>query len=105
MPGSASNAPIRTLMRAASCRVAAEDSGATSAAEPLLPAALRCPGAQRLLAREQAKRTSLGPGVGRGGGAAAPLTARAVAVVRCDQRSGHLESYGATRTAARQGEV
>src|SRR5262249_56254159 len=71
--------------------------GATSAAEPLLPATLRCPGAQPLLAREQAKRTSLGPGVGRGGRAAAPLTARAVAVVA--ETSGAVTSNRTARHA------
>jgi hypothetical protein len=73
-------------------RVPAEERRAAFSAEPLLPAARRLPCAQALLAGKNSKRPGLGAAVCGGGGAATPLAARAVAVVRGLQRDGYLEA-------------
>lgn len=81
-------------------RVTAEERRAARAAEPLLPAAGGLPRAQILLAADDAKRARLRAGVGRGGGATTPLTARAVTVGGGHERRGDLEPDLATAASA-----
>src|SRR5437870_5502570 len=73
-------------------RVAAEQRRAAVSAEPLFGSTLGLPGTHLVLSLEDLERAGLDPSVRRGTGAGATLAPGAVAVLRRDERRGHLEA-------------
>jgi Rrf2 family protein len=83
--------------------IPAEELSAAVRAEALLESLVRrVPASDELLALEEANRAGLDPNLGRGRGAAASLTARAMAVGHRDRRLGDLEAHTAAQASAGQ---
>ena len=102
LPGRRRRAEADSRTASIACRVAAEEGRAAEAAERLLEAALRRPGADVLLARHDPERARRESRVRGGGRSRSTLAARAVAVGRRDERRVDLEAHRAAAAAARQ---